>query len=84
MEWAFASSVTTGNDVIASTTVQYRETALRHEQLAGQSSKVTGSRAEFTTSASAHAQSRREATTSMDENRTVTNSGISAKRSGAT
>lgn len=35
MEWASSASATTGNDVIVSATVQYRD-VLTHEQLAGQ------------------------------------------------
>jgi len=58
MERAFAASATTGNDVIVSVTVQYRD-VLTHEQSAGQSvtaSASTGNRVEFTPSESAHAQ----------------------------
>jgi len=86
MSWASESLATTGNDVIASMTVQYIEIVLMQEQFSGQSVTIpvsAGSRAEFSTAASAHAQRCRKATTSMLVTQTRSNDGISARRGGA-
>jgi len=55
MEWASSASATTGNDVIVSATVQYRD-VLTHEQLAGQTVTAWLGGAGSRESASAHAQ----------------------------